>query len=150
MSESDDATGESGDDSAKSGDGSAKSGDGSPEFEDTTPKSLTTDQAFDLLGDATRRRAVVALCDMDKAMALDDLATAVVERAPEGASQDISEERRKRAAASLHHCHLPKLDDAGVVEYDSVRNWVEPTPLTDALDPFFEAAETGIEEFGRD
>lgn len=109
---------------------------------DDCAESLTTDQAFHLLGDSTRRRALAALRATDGAMSLDELAEATVSRAEDATSGVISADRRERTVASLHHCHLPKLDDAGVVEYDLDGNRVEPTEEVEELEPYFEVIET--------
>ena len=109
---------------------------------DDRAESLTTDQAFDLLGDGTRRRALTALQAADGAMALGELAEETVARAEDAAPEEVPPDRRKRTAASLHHCHLPKLDDAGVVAYDPTANLVETTGGVEQLEPYFELIES--------
>ncbi|PSQ49306.1 hypothetical protein BRD15_03735 [Halobacteriales archaeon SW_6_65_15] len=42
-------------------------------------------------------------------------------------STDSSVEALKRIRTDLHHVHLPKLEEAGFVEYDSEHQLVEPT-----------------------
>lgn len=107
---------------------------------------LTTDQAFDLLGDGTRRRALAALQATGGAMSLDELAEATVARDEGVTPEVISADRRERTAASLHHCHLPKLADAGVVEYDLAENQVESTEEITEFEPYFEV----IDEWGNE
>ena len=109
---------------------------------DDCAESLTTDQAFDLLGDGTRRRALAALQATDGTMSLDELAEATASRAEDVPSEEVSAHRWERTAASLHHCHLPKLADAGIVEYDLAENQVEPTEEVAELEPYFEVIET--------
>lgn len=117
---------------------------------DDCAESLTTDQAFDLLGDGTRRRALAALQATDGAISLDELAEATASRAEDVTPGELSADRWERTAASLHHCHLPKLADAGVVDYDIVENQVEPTDEVEALEPYFELIETeGTDDSGR-
>ncbi|WP_135828637.1 DUF7344 domain-containing protein [Halorussus halobius] len=117
---------------------------------DSDAAELPTDRAFDLLGDATRRRTVAALRAADGAVALDDLVDDVVERVSDGTPGDVPSDRRERVAASLHHCHLPKLDDADVVAYDPTENRVAVTPDADELAPFLDAIETGVERVRRE
>jgi hypothetical protein len=105
---------------------------------DDCAESLTTDQTFDLLGDGTRRRALTALQAADGAMALGELAEETVAQAEDAAPEAVPADRRKRIAASLHHCHLPKLDDAGVVAYDPSANLVEASGGVEQLEPYFE------------
>jgi len=40
---------------------------------------------------------------------------------------DVTPRQRKRAYTALHQSHLPKLDDTGIVEYDTDRGRIEPT-----------------------
>lgn len=46
---------------------------------------------------------------------LDDLAQAVADREANGSV--ATEEIVEQVAASLHHCHLPKMEELGVIEY---------------------------------
>jgi len=112
---------------------------------DPDDAELPTDRAFDLLGDATRRRTLSVLQGADGAIALDDLAAEVVADASDATPEEVSRDRRERIATSLHHCHLPKLDDADVVTYDSAGNRVAATEIVDDLDPLLDAIETGVE-----
>lgn len=63
-----------------------------------------------------RRRALDALAESDSELALSELAERVhrIE-----ADDDANEGARRDVAVSLHHKHLPLLDDIGVVEYDA-------------------------------
>jgi len=112
-----------------------------PESDDAAVESLSTDRAFHLLGNATRRRALSALRQSDVAAALDDLAAEIAARDADATLADVSQDRCDRAAASLHHCHLPKLADADVVEYDPVANEVELLGRVEALGPYFDVIE---------
>lgn len=106
--------------------------------DDPAVESLTTDLAFDLLRDGTRRRVVAALRESEGAMALDELAAEAVARGEGVAPEAVSADRRKRTAASLHHCHLPKLEEADVAAYDPVANQVEAARGVEELAPYFE------------
>lgn len=99
---------------------------------------LTTDQALDLLCDDRRRRVVRTLRESEGAMALDELAADVVARGDDVAPEEVSADRRERIAASLHHCHLPKLDAADVVKYDPVANRASVTETVEELQPYFD------------
>ena len=109
--------------------------------EEPAGESLTPDRAFDLLRNDRRRRALRALREANEAMALGELAAETVARDEGVAPGAVSADRRERIAASLHHCHLPKLEDASVVEYDSVADRVDATETVEELQPYFELAE---------
>ena len=100
-------------------------------------KSLTTDRVFDLLGDGGRRRALLALWAADGEATLDDVAAATVARAEGVHKGDVTKDERERAAAALHHNHLPRLADADVVEYDPAEGRVVLTEVAAELKPYF-------------
>jgi hypothetical protein len=102
------------------------------------PESMSPDRAFDLLRDGTRRRVLRTLRETDGAMALGELAAAADARDEGVPAEEISMDRRERTAVSLHHCHLPKLADAGVVEYDPVANRASATERVEELTPYFD------------
>jgi hypothetical protein len=104
-------------------------------------RSLTTDQAFDLLGDGERRRALAALREFDDAVSLDRLARATAARLEDAPPEAVTPDQQERVAAMLHHAHLPKLEDADVVTYDPMAGEVELTDAAEALDPYFEVME---------
>lgn len=87
-----------------------------------TPTTDVTDDGTSIIGrtgsdyhrlvrDERRRRIVRVLLDRGTPIELSELATAVGTRAENaGVADDVS--------ISLHHVHLPLLDDVGVVDYD--------------------------------
>ncbi|QPV64576.1 hypothetical protein I7X12_08170 [Halosimplex litoreum] len=68
-----------------------------------------TDELFAVLSSANRRFVLAHLSQRATPPALDPLAGALAEW-----SDDLSHED---ARIALHHVHLPKLEDAGLVEY---------------------------------
>lgn len=99
-------------------------------------RSLTTDEAFDLLGHDERRRVLAALRAADGSASLDALAEATAARAETCDPDDVTAEERERAAGALHHQHLPRLADARVVEYDRDERRVVLTEVAEELEPF--------------
>lgn len=85
---------------------------------------LTKAEIFELLS-ADRRQQVLGYLDEKGGQAdLGELAehVASIECGCERAS--LSSQQRKRAYVGLYQCHLPKMADAGVVEYDEDRGTV--------------------------
>jgi predicted ABC-class ATPase len=86
---------------------------------------LTTDEVHRLLSNERRRVAVAVLTETGS-IHLDDLAAAVVARTAtdgtitsQGGPGDV-----ERVEVSLHHHHLPYLDDAGLVDFDVEAGYV--------------------------
>ncbi|WP_458191149.1 DUF7344 domain-containing protein [Haladaptatus sp. NG-WS-4] len=76
----------------------------------------STTELHDVLRSEDRRRVLHFFLERDKRMAtMDELANYLA--APDGGF-----EAPERAKVSLHHAHLPKLADTGVIEYDSQSN----------------------------
>jgi DNA-binding transcriptional ArsR family regulator len=94
------------------------------------------DATFDVLANRRCRIALRHLAECDDALVVDDLAARLADELDGEASET-------HLSTSLHHTHLPKLDDAGLVEYDSDRGFArfrddsqfeELRPAIDALE----------------
>ena len=76
---------------------------------------LSTDLLFELLADRRRRHILQCLTDQPDGVAeFTDLVDAVVGHEPETDAGD-----RETVRTSLYHVHLPKLAEAGVIDYDT-------------------------------
>lgn len=86
------------------------------------------DAVFDALADPHRRHVCRHISDTDETeVSLDELAVNVGRKARSGhdaCAPDV--DSRDDLKAHLHHVHLPKLDVAGIVEYDAGNHLVEP------------------------
>lgn len=85
------------------------------ELHSQTTDEPSTDIALSVLADEYRRLAVEALFEREGPISVADLAAAVADRHPDERSRSSETE----IATALHHAHLPKLDDADLVDYDS-------------------------------
>ena len=74
------------------------------------------DALFDALAHPHRRSALACLADRDDAVAVGDLAEAVQRIAAERPREHPSVDE---VHLSLYHRHLPKLANAGLVEFDA-------------------------------
>ena len=86
-----------------------------------------------LLADPVRERVVSVLREHHGSLALDDLARTVV-AAERTDDSPPPEDAVTSAVVSLHHVHLPKLDDVGIVEYDTAERTVEFETVPDIYD----------------
>lgn len=97
--------------------------------ENASPPTIDPDSLFDTLADTSRRRVLAALFDT-RTRSVNDLARTLADpdgqpgdRQPSESSTDAVERYHLR----LHHVHLPRLADAGLVSYDADQSVVELT-----------------------
>lgn len=84
---------------------------------------IATDVLFDALADERRRAVLVALARENGQVELDELARTLAARS---ADDEPGESVRRRLVISLYHHHAPKLDDAGLVEFDPEAGTITP------------------------
>jgi hypothetical protein len=102
------------------------------------PHTLSQDTAFDLLSNARRRFVLRRLQSDREGIELSDLAEELAAEENEVRPDELSAQQRKRTYVSLYQTHIPKLSEAGVVEYDSETGIVSPTRHVDELAQYFE------------
>ncbi|MFC7095748.1 DUF7344 domain-containing protein [Halobaculum marinum] len=84
---------------------------------------LTESEWHDLLASARRRAVLSVVEESRETIELEALAARVAETLDDATVDD-----ERDLVISLHHVHLPKLSDFGVITYDPVSGWVDPTP----------------------
>ena len=92
---------------------------------DTSENEPSVDQLFDVLSESRRRRVLSILTEHRSPMDVERLASAVAERESASTARDVH--------VTLHHVHLPKLDEAALVDFDREDGTVAPTATTDAV-----------------
>lgn len=97
------------------------------------------DTVLDLCTDQHRRIVLAILTEERRSLTVDDLTETIVKYNHQASMSDVSEDVLDQVRLSLHHVHLPKLAQAGVVEYDPERHRVEPTEQFDLLQPSLSA-----------
>ncbi|NUB91653.1 hypothetical protein HTZ84_09410 [Haloterrigena sp. SYSU A558-1] len=82
------------------------------------------------------RRIILAVLATEKrSLTVNDLTKAIVKHNHHTPLLEVSEEESRQIRISLHHMHIPKLEDLSLIEYDQERQLVEPTPQFDQLQP---------------
>lgn len=89
------------------------------------------DEAFDVLGNAHRRRLLYTLRD-GRVERLCGATRVVVD----GGGNDYA-----RLEVELHHLHLPKLDSAGYVSWDRESGTIETGPRFEEIEPLLDLLE---------
>lgn len=103
----------------------------------TTPTldSLSSDIAYDVLGDHRRRTLLALLTAHDRTLTVNDLTKEIAVRERDESITNMPDGELVEIAVSLQHIHLPKLVDTGFIEYDEPRSLVEPTVKLTHLEP---------------
>lgn len=77
--------------------------------------TISTDTALQVLADRQRRMVLRSLIEADGTATVDRLARGLEGDASSRAGRDAPRDRHR---LQLHHAHLPKLQEAGLVEYE--------------------------------
>ncbi|WP_227354268.1 DUF7344 domain-containing protein [Haladaptatus salinisoli] len=93
---------------------------------------LSPDEIFDVLGHRYRRYVVAELLERDDGTTVTELVETVSRR---------TDADSNRIEIGLLHSHLPRLENAHVVEYDADAGVVEPTTAVSDFEPFLEIIE---------
>ncbi|UWG50186.1 putative trancriptional regulator, ArsR family [Halalkaliarchaeum sp. AArc-CO] len=109
---------------------------------------LTKDELFDLLKNSRRRTVINYLRDEDGSANLSEVAEHIAARENDISVQELSSAQRKRVYIGLYQCHLPKMDESGVVEYDKHRGTIELQDSVTQLLPYMETSDDEAEETG--
>jgi len=88
-------------------------------YMESTDTSLSQDVVFELLSSPRRRYILYYLRTVDEPIQLTTLAEQVAAWENETDVDSITEQERKRVYVSLYQTHVPRLDEAGVIEYDN-------------------------------
>ncbi|WP_126662283.1 DUF7344 domain-containing protein [Haloterrigena salifodinae] len=99
---------------------------------------LTEDELFELLSNRRRRHILHTLMDEAETADIGDLSQEIAAAEDGLAYEEVSSTDRKRVYTALQQSHLPKLDKAGVVEFDRDRGLVEPTPALENVEIYMD------------
>ena len=99
---------------------------------------LSRDLVFDVLKNRRRRYALHYLRRAEETVQLSELAEQVAAWENDITVDAISAAERKRVYTALYQSHLPKLDDAGIVDYNQNRGIVELSEASEQLDPYLD------------
>jgi len=103
---------------------------------------VSEDDLFEVLSNQCRRFAVHLLKreEADR-IAIGDMAEQIAAWENGIDTADITGNERKRVYTALQQSHLPKMDDAGVVNFNKDRGVIEPTPALQNIDLYMDVVE---------
>lgn len=122
------------DSEAASGEGAGAPSEAS--VPDEAVSRLPKDELFHLLQNERRRRALQYILDRGDTVDMREIAEQLAAIENDVEVTALTSAQRKRVYVSLYQCHLPKLDEATVIDYDKDRGRIEPTRQIVQLEPY--------------
>lgn len=83
------------------------------------------DSALDACRHEHRRIILATLAEQQQPLSTDDLTNTIIELDHHISPTEVDDETVERIRIGLLHVHLPKLAEAGFIQYDHERNVVE-------------------------
>lgn len=111
---------------------------------EATDQHLSQDVVFELLSSPRRRYILYYLRQSDEPVELTTLAEQVAAWENETDVDTITEQERKRVYVSLYQTHVPRLDEAGVIEYDKDSGMVSLASQAREIDNYLDSTEESI------
>lgn len=105
---------------------------------------LSQDVVFDLLSSPRRRFVLYYLRQVDSRVELGDLADELAAWENDTEVDNLTSQQRKRVYVSLYQTHIPKLYDAGIVNYDRENGIVELASEANQLSAYLAVDENDI------
>lgn len=91
-----------------------------------------------MLSSRRRRYALHVLKGTESPVEIGDVAEQVAAWEYDTEVAKVSYDERKRVYTALQQSHLPKMDDANVVQFDKNRGLVEPTPALEDVEVYMD------------
>jgi hypothetical protein len=103
--------------------------------DDLSDRPIPFDTILDLCRVQQRRIVLSVLADEHRPLTVRDLTHVITTHNHDAPLTEVPEKAVTQIQVSLHHIHLPKLEAAGVIEYDPKNQLVELTNEFDQLQP---------------
>lgn len=94
------------------------------------------DLVFDILSNTRRRKVLSYLRQSDGRATVQELAEEIAALENEVQVDELSREQRKRVYVSLYQTHLPKLEEAEIIDYDEEGGEIRLTDRADELNSY--------------
>ncbi|APW97418.1 hypothetical protein CHINAEXTREME_06370 [Halobiforma lacisalsi AJ5] len=117
---------------------SSSSSTDSPAVADPSEETLTEDELFEILSNRRRRHVLHELMQEDGGIDIGTLSEEIAAYEDGLELHEVSSSDRKRVYTALHQSHLPKMDEAGVLEFNKDRGTVEPTPALEDVEIYMD------------
>lgn len=101
-----------------------ESGDGVAELDESSTEDLSLDHIFEILKNRRRREVMCYLREKEEKVTLSDLAEHIAALENDTDVASITSSQRKRVYVGLYQCHLPKMADMDIVDFNQNRGTV--------------------------
>lgn len=120
----------------------SRSNDGSPASQGLKKglQSIDLDVMFDVLKNRRRRRVLEILHEQEGQTTLSAMAECLAAIENDKPREMLSSQERKRVYIGLYQFHLPRMDRAGVIEFDRNRGTIEACEKLAAYHPYADRA----------
>jgi hypothetical protein len=102
------------------------------------PESLSLDVIFEILRNRRRQFVLEYLREQEGTVTIGELAEHIAAIENDTTVRQLNAQQRKRVYIGLYQCHLPKMDDVDVIEFNQSRGRITPAehiePLYEYLD----------------
>ncbi len=105
--------------------------------------TLSQDVVFDLLSSPRRRFVLYYLNQVEDDVSIGELADEVAAWENEIGVDELSSQQRKRVYVSLYQTHVPKMEDAGIIDYDSDAGTVSLADQANDISAYLSRDEAG-------
>ncbi|AXR78933.1 DUF7344 domain-containing protein [Natrarchaeobaculum sulfurireducens] len=105
---------------------------------DVDPPELTKGDVFEVLRNQRRRYVLHYLKRDDRPVELGDLAQQVAAWEYETTTEEVTSAQRKRVYTTLQQTHLPKMDEVGILTFDSDHGVIQATDRTHDISVYLE------------
>jgi hypothetical protein len=110
----------------------------SDDFGGSGNEMLSKGEIFEVLRNQRRRYVLHFLQQDGRPVELGDLAQQIAAWEYETTLEGVTPEQRKRVYTTLQQTHLPKMDEATILSFDSDRGVIEPTERTREISIYLE------------
>lgn len=104
-------------------------------------ETLSLNVVYDILKNKRRRHVLHLLEEAEDSTTLGDLAEQIAAIENDKPRTHLNAQERKRVYVGLYQCHLPRMDDAGVIDFDGDRGTVELGEYSDQVYEHLQTAE---------
>ena len=105
-----------------------------------TPMQLSKNEIFDVLRNSRRRVVISCLRTHGGSMSVEELTTQVAADEYDVPAAEVTSTQYKRVYTGLYQCHLRRMEDLGVIDFDTDENTVRLCTVAADLEPYLDDA----------